>query len=182
MQELTAGQPVQSGAAWTPTALAELDLRASKAAAGLPAVLQEGRDRYKHRNESKLQSARAAAARKRQAEAAASIAPSAGAAASKRRPVAAGAAAASATAEACSAEPAEPQSGSWSFFAHSRRACLAAILGVGVSLPSPAADVQAFLARLWGLTSRGGIDEAAAVVAAEAELARWEGREMAYDD
>ena len=96
--------------------------------------------------------------------------------------MAAGAAIPSATAEACSAEPAEPQSGRWSFFGHSRRACLAALLGVGVSLPSPPAAVQAFLARLWGLTSSSDIGEAAAEAAAEAELACWQGFEMAHDD
>ena len=211
MQELTAGQPAESGAALTPTTLAELDARISKAAADLPAVLREGRDRYNRHAEAKNQrqsargkaqaaqkqqakaaassassanaaKTRAAAALKRPAEAAASSAPSANAAkgkaaASKRRAVAAGAAIASATAEACSAEPAQPQSGSWSFFGQSRRACLAALLGVGVSLPSPPAAVQAFLERLWILTSGSDIGEAAAVAAAEATLAQWENRE-----
>jgi hypothetical protein len=162
--------------------LAELDARIGEAAAGLPAVLQEGRKLYNHRSEGCRSNKARRAALKRQAEAAASGAPSAKAAkanakaaAGTRRAAAAGAAAASATAEACSAEPADPQAGSWSFFAHSRRACLAALLGAGVSLPSPAGDMQAFLEKLWALTSGGDTGEA--VDAAEATLARWENRD-----
>ena len=160
---------------------AELDACIGKAAADLPAVLQEGRKLYNRRSEAHCRSNKATgAALKRQAEAAASGAPSAKAAntraaASKQRAVAAGAAAASATAEACSAEPADPQSGSWTFFGPSRRACLAALLGAGVSLPSPAADAQAFLAKLWDLTSGGDTGEA--VADAEAALARWGNRD-----